>query len=530
NLDPFGFYHEIPPKSASLVWDLTYTWNDGDWMQQRARHNAFDAPMSIYEVHPGSWQRTEQAEGAPLTYRQLTLRLADYVQHMGFTHVEFLPVMEHPFYGSWGYQTTGYFAPTSRYGTPQDFMYLIDLLHQHGIGVILDWVPSHFPGDEHGLGYFDGSHLYEHADPRLGFHPDWKSFIFNYGRNEVRSFLLSSALFWLDYYHADGLRVDAVASMLYLDYSRAEGDWLPNLQGGRENPEAIAFLRHLNKAVHHHYPDIKTFAEESTDWPMVSRPIDTGGLGFDFKWDMGWMHDTLTYMQRDPIHRCYHHNDLTFRQLYAFSENFTLPLSHDEVVHGKGSLLHKMPGDDWQKFANLRLLLGYMYAQPGKKLLFMGSEFGQWSEWYHERGLNWYLTEHDGHAGLQHWVRDLNILYRETPALYVRDCHADGFQWVNCHDAASSVLSFLRLGPTPMECVLVVLNFTPVPRSNYLVGVPIPGTWEVVGNSDAVCYGGSEAGHTGAMCTNPIPSHGHFQTLTLTLPPLGVMFLKPATS
>ncbi len=384
--DPFGFYHETPPKTASVIWDLSYPWRDGDWMQKRAQHNAFDAPMSIYEVHPGSWQRTCQSEGDPLTYRELALRLIDYIQQMGFTHVEFLPVMEHPFYGSWGYQTTGYFAPTSRYGTPQEFMYLIDLLHQHQIGVILDWVPSHFPSDAHGLGYFDGSHLYEHADPRLGFHPDWESLIFNYGRNEVRSFLLSSALFWLDYYHVDGLRVDAVASMLYLDYSRSEGDWIPNPQGGRENLDAIYFLRHFNQELHRCYPDIKTFAEESTDWPMVSRPIDAGGLGFDFKWDMGWMHDTLTYMQRDPIHRCHHHNDLTFRQLYAFSENFTLPLSHDEVVHGKGSLLHKMPGDDWQKFANLRLLLGYMYAQPGKKLLFMGSEFGQWSEWYHERG------------------------------------------------------------------------------------------------------------------------------------------------
>ncbi len=528
--DPFGFYHETPPQTASKVWDLAYDWSDDAWMQNRIRHNAFDAPVSIYEIHLGSWQRTAGSEGDILTYRELAPRLVDYVKEMGFTHVELLPVMEHPFYGSWGYQTTGYFAPTSRYGTPQDFMSLIDLLHQHGIGVILDWVPSHFPSDEHGLGYFDGSHLYEHADPRLGFHPDWESLIFNYGRNEVRSFLLSSALFWLDYYHVDGLRVDAVASMLYLDYSRAEGEWLSNPEGGRENLEAISFLRRLNREVHGYYPDVKTFAEESTDWPMVSRPTDMGGLGFDFKWDMGWMHDTLSYMQRDPIHRCHHHNDLTFRQLYTHTENFTLPLSHDEVVHGKGSLLNKMPGDVWQKFANLRLLLGYMFTQAGKKLLFMGSELGQWSEWYHERGLDWHLTEDDNHAGLQRWLRDLNALYRETPALHARDCESAGFQWVDCHDAASSVLSFLRLGNAAPESMLIVLNFTPVPRSNYRVGVPQRGTWTVVGNSDAVCYGGSGAGNTGHVYTHPMPSHGHFQTLTLTLPPLGVMLLAPGAA
>ena len=419
--DPFGFYHETPPKTASIVWDIGYNWGDKEWLEKRHGHNALDAPMAIYEVHLGSWRRVPEEDNRPLTYRELAPQLAEYVKQMGFTHVEFLPVMEHPFFGSWGYQTTGYFAPTSRYGTPQDFMFLIDYLHQHDIGVILDWVPSHFPTDEHGLGFFDGTHLYEHAYPQKGFHPDWSSYIFNYGRNEVQSFLLSSALFWLDKYHVDGLRVDAVASMLYLDYSRKNGEWMPNKYGGRENLEAIAFLRRFNEEVYKNYPDVQTIAEESTAWPMVSRPTYVGGLGFGMKWDMGWMHDTLEYITKDPIYRKYHHNELTFRMLYAFTENFVLPLSHDEVVHGKGSLLGKMPGDDWQKFANLRLLLGYMYAQPGKKLLFMGAELGQWQEWHHDESLDWHLLEYQRHAGIKKWVEDLNRLYRSEPALYELD-------------------------------------------------------------------------------------------------------------
>ena len=397
--DPFAFHAEAPPKTGSIVWDLTYEWSDHEWMAARRQRNALDAPMAIYEMHLGSWRRVPEENNRSLTYHELAPQLAEYIQRLGFTHVEFLPVMEHPFYGSWGYEVTGYFAPTSRYGTPQDFMYLIDYLHQHGIGVILDWVPAHFPRDEHGLGYFDGTHLFEHQDPQQGLHPDWDSFIFNYGRNEVRSFLLSNALFWLDKYHIDGLRIDAVASMLYLDYSRKEGEWIPNEYGGRENLRAIEFLRRLNEEVYTHYPDTQTIAEESTSWPMVSRPLYVGGLGFGLKWDMGWMHDTLSYMSRDPIHRRHHHTELTFRQMYAFVENFVLPLSHDEVVHGKGSLLGKMPGDDWQKFANLRLLLGYMYAQPGKKLLFMGGEFGQWREWNHDASLDWHLLEQASHVG-----------------------------------------------------------------------------------------------------------------------------------
>ena len=453
--DPFAFAFEGPPRTASIVWDLDYAWEDGDWMAQRFRANALDAPQSVYEVHLGSWRRVPEEDNRFLTYRELAPLLADHVQRLGFTHVEFLPVMEHPFYGSWGYQTTGYFAPTSRYGTPQDFMFLVDYLHQHGIGVILDWVPSHFPADEHGLGFFDGTHLYEHADPRQGFHPDWNSAIFNYGRNEVRSFLISSALFWLEHYHADGLRVDAVASMLYLDYSRKEGEWMPNQYGGRENLEAIAFLRQFNTEVYKNFPDVQTMAEESTAWPMVSRPIYVGGLGFGLKWDMGWMHDTLKYMAVDPVFRKYHHNTLTFRMLYAFQENFVLPLSHDEVVYGKGSLLAKMPGDDWQKFANLRLLFGYMYAQPGKKLLFMGGEFGQWSEWNHEASLDWHLLDEPRHAALQRWVEDLNRVYRQEPALFTQDFTPAGFEWIDCNDVMQSVITFLRKGREG-ELMLVV--------------------------------------------------------------------------
>ena len=524
--DPLAFATEVPPRSASVVGDLEYTWNDRAWMERRAERNALDAPMAIYEVHLGSWRRGEN--GRWLTYRELAPLLADHVSHMGFTHVEFLPVMEHPFYGSWGYQTTSYFAPTARYGHPQDFMYLIDVLHQNGIGVILDWVPSHFATDGHGLGLFDGSHLYEHADPRQGYHPDWGSFIFNYGRREVRSFLLSSALFWLDRYHADGLRVDAVASMLYLDYSRREGEWVPNPYGGRENLDATGFLRQLNEAVYRHFPGVQTIAEESTAWPMVSRPTSAGGLGFGLKWDMGWMHDTLQYVAREPIHRKYHHNQLTFRLLYAFHENFVLPLSHDEVVHGKGSLLGKMPGDDWQKFANLRLLYGYMYGMAGKKLLFMGSELAPWGEWDHEKSLDWHLLEYAPHRGVLQWVRDLNRVYRGERALHELDCDPAGFQWVEPNDADSSVLAFLRSGRSPGEWVLVVGNFTPVVRGGYRVGVPRPGFWRELLNSDAREYGGSGVGNLGGVEAQPIPAHGLPYSLPLTLPPLGILFLKPA--
>jgi len=447
---------------------------------------------------------------------------------MGFTHVEFLPVMEHPFYGSWGYQSTGYFAPTSRYGTPDDFMYLVDYLHRHDIGVILDWVPSHFPNDEHGLGYFDGTHLYEHDDPRQGIHPDWNSFVFNYGRHEVRSFLFSSALFWLDKYHVDGLRIDAVASLLYLDYGRKEGDWIPNQYGGRENLEAIAFLRRLNEAIYHEKPDVQTIAEESTAWPMVSRPTYVGGLGFGLKWDMGWMHDTLEYMTKDPIYRKHHHNNLTFRLLYAFFENFVLPLSHDEVTHGKGSLLGKMPGDDWQKFANLRLLLGYMYAQPGKKLLFMGGEFGQWREWIHDESLEWHLLQYPPHSGLQRWVSDLNRVYRSQPALYQVDFDSAGFEWIDCNDVEHSVVSLIRKGRTRDDIVAVVCNFTPVTHFNYRIGVPQPGFWRELLNSDAKEYGGSGQGNLGRVEAAPIPFHGRSYSLTITLPPLAAVFFKPS--
>ena len=524
--DPFAFYSETPPKTASIVWDLNYNWGDQAWMEKRRTHNALDAPISIYEVHLGSWQRVPEEENRHLSYRELAPRLAEYLKQLGFTHVEFLPVMEHPFYGSWGYQSTGYFAPTSRYGTPEDFMYLVDYLHQHDIGVILDWVPSHFPNDEHGLGYFDGTHLYEHGDPRQGIHPDWNSFIFNYGRQEVRSFLLSSALFWLDKYHVDGLRVDAVASMLYLDYGRKEGDWIPNQHGGRENLEAIAFLRRLNEAIYQEKPDVQTIAEESTAWPMVSRPIYVGGLGFGLKWDMGWMHDTLEYMTKDPVYRKYHHNKLTFRLIYAFFENFVLPLSHDEVVHGKGSLLGKMPGDDWQKFANLRLLLGYMYAQPGKKLLFMGGEFGQWREWVHDESLEWHLLQYLPHSGLQRWVSDLNRVYRSQPALYQVDFDSAGFEWVDCNDVEHSVVSLIRKGRSRDNIIAVVCNFTPVTHFNYRVGVPQPGFWRELLNSDAREYGGSGQGNLGGVEAAPIPLHGRPYSLTITLPPLAAVFFK----
>jgi len=524
--DPFAFSNEVPPKTGSIVWDLEYRWGDQQWMEKQQHHNAPDAPMAIYEVHLGSWMRVPEEKNRRLTYREVAPLLTEYVKKMRFTHVEFLPVMEHPFYGSWGYQSLGYFAPSSRYGTCQDFMYLIDCLHQRGIGVVLDWVPSHFPNDEHGLGFFDGTHLFEHADPRKGIHPDWDSLIFNYGRNEVRSFLISSALFWLDKYHADGLRVDAVASMLYLDYGRKEGGWIPNQYGGNENLEAIAFLRRFNEEVYKSNPQVQTIAEESTSWPMVSRPTYVGGLGFGMKWDMGWMHDTLEYMSKDPVHRSYHHNKLTFRMLYAFQENFILPLSHDEVVYGKGSLLQKMPGDEWQKFANLRLLFGYMYAQPGKKLLFMGGEFGQWNEWYHEKSLDWCLLDYPLHAGLQRWIKDLNRIYQNEPALYQNDFNFTGFEWIDCNDTSQSTLSMIRKGNPWKDTFIVVCNFTPIPHPRYRIGAPNGGMWREVLNSDAREYGGSGQGNMGAVEAAPISSHNFPYSLTLILPPLAVVFLK----
>lgn len=525
--DPFAFCWEAPPGTASVVWDLDYEWNDAQWMAARKAHNQLEAPLAIYEVHLGSWRRVPEENDRFLTYRELAVHLAEYAHDIGFTHVELLPVMEHPFYGSWGYQTLGYFAPTRRYGTPQDFMYLIDYLHQRGLGVILDWVPSHFPSDEHGLVYFDGTHLYEHADPRQGFHPDWGSYIFNYGRNEVRAFLVSSALFWLDRYHADGLRVDAVASMLYLDYSRKEGEWIPNPYGGRENLDAIAFIRQFNETVYREHPDVQTIAEESTAWPLVSRPLYVGGLGFGMKWNMGWMHDTLNYFSRDPIYRKFHHNQLTFSLWYAFSENFLLPLSHDEVVHGKGSLIGKMSGDRWQKFANLRLLFGYMYGHPGKKLLFMGGEFGQWREWNHDTSLDWHLVQFAPHRGLHRWVRDLNHFYRREPALYECDFEPEGFQWVDFHDWEKSIISFIRRGRSTEDLILVVCNFTPVPRHQYRIGVPTGGFWKEMLNSDAREYGGSGQGNAGGVHADPIPFYDRFPySLSLTLPPLGVLFFK----
>jgi 1,4-alpha-glucan branching enzyme len=527
--DPFAFYSELPPRTASIVWDLeyTYTWGDAEWMtRNRSARNRSDTAMSIYEVHLGSWMRVPEEDNRSLNYRELAERLVEYVKQMNFTHVEFLPVMEHPFYGSWGYQTLGYFAPTSRYGEPHDFMHLIDCFHQNGIGVFLDWVPSHFPNDEYGLGFFDGTHLYEHADPQKGIHPDWESLIFNYGRKEIRSFLISSALFWLHVYHADGLRVDAVASMLYLDYSRKKGEWIPNEFGGRENLEAISLLRRLNEVAYQDLPDIQTIAEESTDWPMVSRPAYLGGLGFGMKWDMGWMHDTLSYMSRDPIYRKYHHDKLTFRMLYAFHENFILPLSHDEVVHGKGSLLGKMPGDDWQKFANLRLLYGYMYAQPGKKLLFMGGEFGQWSEWHHEESLEWQLLKYDPHSGLQQWIQDLNGLYTNNPALYELDFEPAGFEWIDCNDSQQSVVSLVRKGLSAEDMMIVVCNFTPVTHFAYKLGAPRDGVWKEVLNSDSPYYGGSGQGNLGSIQAERVPRHARPYTLSLTLPPLSAVYLK----
>jgi 1,4-alpha-glucan branching enzyme len=524
--DPFSVFNEIPPKFASIVWDLDYAWNDHEWLAGRSQRQGLDKPMTIYEMHVGSWRRVGEEHNRSLSYRELAPRLADYLHHMGYTHVEFLPVMDHPFFGSWGYQITGYFAPSANYGTPQDLMFLIDTLHQHGIGVILDWVPSHFPSDEHGLAYFDGTHLFEHADPRQGYHPDWGSYIFNYGRKEVQSFLISNALFWLDKYHVDGLRVDAVASMLYLDYARKEGEWIPNKYGGRENLEAIEFLRRMNAAVYQHHPGVETIAEESTSWPMVSRPNYVGGLGFGFKWDMGWMHDMLEYMGQDPIYRRYHHKKLTFRMIYAFHENFVLPLSHDEVVYGKGSLIAKMPGDDWQKFANLRLLYGYMYAQPSKKMLFMGGEFGQWHEWAHDGSLQWDLFDYRMHAGVQKWVRELNHFYRREPALFEWDCNPAGFEWIDCDDSDSSVVSLMRRGKSTSTIIIAVCNFTPVPRYSYRIGAPRGGYWQEALNSDAGEYGGSNMGNLGGVEAVPIPLHARSHSLTITLPPLSASFFK----
>src|SRR5580765_190564 len=523
--DPLSIFNEVPPKTASIVWDLDYTWGDREWMAGRHQRNRLDKPMAIYEMHLGSWRRIEEEGNRSLSYRELAPQLADYLQKLDYTHVEFMPVMDHPFFGSWGYQITGFFAPSGNFGTPQDLMYLIDYLHQRGIGVILDWVPSHFPSDEHGPAFFDGTHLYEHADSRQGYHPEWNSFIFNYGRNEVRSFLISNALFWLDRYHADGLRVDAVASVLYLDYARKDGEWVPNKYGGRENIDAIDFLRRLNAAVYEHFPDTQTIAEESTDWPMVSRPTYVGGLGFGLKWDMGWMHDTLQYMCKEPVHRRYHQDKLTFRMLYAFHENFVLPLSHDEVVYGKGSLLGKMSGDDWQKFANLRALYGYMYAQPAKKLLFMGGEFGQWREWSHDGSLDWDLVDYPLHSGVQQWIRDLNRLYRSEPALHELDCEPAGFEWIDCGDAESSVVSLIRKGKSTANLVLMVCNFTPVPRQEYRIGAPHGGFWREALNSDATEYGGSGMGNRGGVDADPWPRHGRPFSLALTLPPLSVLFL-----
>jgi 1,4-alpha-glucan branching enzyme len=524
--DPFARACECPPATASRVWQAEYRWGDDAWMRGRSMRNSLEAPLSIYELHLGSWRRAAGHGDRLPTYREVADWLPGYVAELGFTHVEFMPLTEHPFYGSWGYQCTGYFAPSARYGSPEDLKFLIDTLHRHGIGVILDWVPSHFPADEHGLVYFDGTHLYEHADRRKGFHPEWNSWIFNYGRNEVRAFLGSSAHYWLEEFHADGLRVDAVASMLYLDYGRLEGEWLANEFGGRENLEAVAFLRQLSESVYADFPAVQMIAEESTAWPGVSRPTTAGGLGFGLKWNMGWMHDTLQYMQRDFIHRRYHHDELTFSFWYAFSENYLLPLSHDEVVYGKGSLLGRMPGDEWQQFAGLRALYGYMWAHPGKKLLFMGGEFAQRSEWNHDSSLDWHLAGDRLHRGVARWIADLNRALCLHPALHADDCRASGFEMAAPEqDAESSVVAFLRRSGA--EWVLVLANFTPTPRWNYRVPVPVGGYWREILNSDAVDYGGSGQGNMGGVLAAPIAMGGRPHLLTVTLPPLAVVMFRP---
>ena len=524
--DPFAFRAEVPPGTASRIWDARHRWRDDGWMAERAGRSDRHAPISIYELHAGSWRHVPGNPYESLSYRELAKPLIDHVTDLGFTHVEFLPLAEHPFFPSWGYEPTSFFAPTSRFGAPEDLMELIDQLHRADIGVLLDWVPSHFPADGHGLSFFDGTHLYEHEDPRRGWHPDWHSMLFNYGRYEVREFLASSAVFWLDRYHADGLRVDGVASMLYYDYSRRPGEWLPNSEGGRENLDAIRFLKWLNEVVYGQFPDVQTYAEESTAWPMVSRPTYSGGLGFGYKWDLGWMHDTLEYLHQDPIHRQYDQDRLTFRMLYAFNENFVLPLSHDEVVHGKGSLWDRMPGDDWQKFANLRLLFAYQAAQPGKKLLFMGDEFGQRREWSHDRGLDWNLLEQPEHVGILGWVRALNRMHRAIPALHEEDIEPAGFEWVDHADHAQSVLSLLRYPTDRARPVLAVFNFTPVPREPYRIGVPLDGTWALLENSDVPEYGGSGAGTTGPVVAEAVPMHGRPFSVNLSLPPLGALFLQ----
>jgi 1,4-alpha-glucan branching enzyme len=526
--DPFAFYFEERPRTAAIVRDIdNFDWTDQEWISSREKKDHLNEPMSVYEVHLGSWRRNVEEDNRWLTYREAADELVSYVKEMGFNYIEFMPLAEHPFDGSWGYQVTGYYAATSRYGSPQDLMYLIDCCHSEGIGVILDWVPAHFPKDAYALAYFDGTHLYEHDDPRKGVHNDWDTLIFNYGRTEVKNFLVSSALFWLDKYHIDGLRIDAVASMLYLDYSRKEGEWIPNCYGGRENLEAIEFIKTLNTKVYENFPGVITIAEESTAWPGVTCPVHLGGLGFMFKWNMGWMHDMLTFMSQDPIHRKYHFDKLTFALLYAFHENFILPLSHDEVVHGKASLLSKMPGDDFQKFANLRLLLGYMYGEPGKKILFMGSEFGQWWEWDHDQSLQWSLLQYEPHQGLQQYVKDLNKTYLSEPALYEQDFDTQGFEWIDFRDADSNVISFIRKGTGSDQTLVFVFNFSPVYRRNYRIGVPVPGYYRELINSDAACYGGSNLGLSGGIEAESDPWHGRPYSLDLAIPPLGMIILKP---
>ena len=526
--DPYGSEMELRPRTASKVNFLRdFTWRDDNWLEERRKGDQASKAMAIYEVHLGSWQRGEH--GRWLTYREIANRLVDYVTKVGYTHVEFMPVMEHPFDASWGYQVTGYFAPTSRFGSPADFMYLVDTCHRNGIGVLLDWVPAHFPRDSYALAEFDGTHLYEHADPRKGVHQDWGTLIFNYGRHEVRNFLISNALFWIEKYHIDGLRIDAVASMLYLDYSRKEGEWIPNQFGGRENLEAVSFIKHMNSVIHQYYPGVLTIAEESTAWPGVTTSLENGGLGFDLKWNMGWMHDMLEYFTKDPVYRSHHHRNLTFALLYAFTERFLLPLSHDEVVHGKASLLSKMPGDSWQKFANLRLLFGLMFGFPGKKLVFMGGDIGQWDEWDHDAPVDWHLLEYEPHQGINRWMQDLTRLYRTEPSLHEVDFHYSGFDWIDFQDSASSVISFERKAKDERESVTMVFNFTPVPRFGYRIGVREGGTYREVLNSDSSVYGGSNVGNLGEVYAESWPHHGRYYSLSLTLPPLGVLFLKRKT-
>ncbi len=524
--DPFAFYAEVPPKTASVVWQHTYSWKDGVWLSDRKKSAGKPKPYSVYEVHIGSWRRKIEESNRSLSYSEMASELVAYVKELGFTHVEFLPIMEHPFFGSWGYQLTGYFAPSSRFGEPEEFMQLVDAFHQEDIGVILDWVPSHFPGDAHGLYKFDGTHLYEHADPRKGFHPDWSSYIYNYGRPEVQSFLISNALFWLDHYHIDALRVDAVASMLYLDYSRKDGEWIPNEYGGNENIEAINFLKEFNQVVYGNFPDTITIAEESTAWPGVSKPTYLGGLGFGQKWMMGWMHDTLKYFKDDPIYRKYHQNDITFSVIYAFTENFMLPLSHDEVVHGKGSLLGRMPGDEWRKFANLRVMFAYMYMHPGTKLLFMGGEFGQSSEWNHDGSLDWHLLESAFHKGVQTLMKDLNAMYKSEPALYQYSFEGKGFEWIDYSDRENSVMIFMRKSDKKEESLIVVCNFTPETRSHYRIGVPVRGTWQEILNSDNLKYGGSGVLNQGYLHTSPVKYHSRDYSVSMVLSPMSISVLK----